>query len=180
MVITDKDPAPENGAGQRRNLHRRERFALVLALASILVVGLVVTGGFYSVFQTRLRQRATEGAGILAQEALRVFAQDASPEKLSSIGLGRDTLMTSVRIIIGESTTGAFTVLVGHVGPSIYRIKSTGRLETAKGPVICSVDLRWTPKAFEEKLHVSPALQPVCNGSPAESMIHLRAHEVKS
>ena len=178
--MTEDGESPEQAAGQRRSLLRREGFALAIALASILVVSAVVTGSFYSVFQRSLRRQATQGAGILAQEALRVFAQDASPEELSKIGLGRDTLVTSVRIIVGQSTTGAFTVLVGHISPSVYRIKSTGRLETARGPVICSVDLRWMPGQIEEKLRVSPALQPVCNGSPTQSMIHLRAHEVKS
>jgi hypothetical protein len=179
-MVTTTTTGTEEPSGQRTSLLRKDGFALATALTSILVIGVVVTGGFYSAFQSSMRQRALEGAGILAQEALRTFAQEASPETLSRIELGRDTLMTSVRIITGQSTSGAFTVLVGHVSPSVYRIKSTGRLETARGPVICSVDLRWTPEQLEEKLRVSPALQPVCNGSPAETMIHVRAHEVKS
>jgi hypothetical protein len=179
MVTTESTDPPEPSAGRRPSL-RREAWALAIALASIVLVGAVVTGSFYAIFQNALRRQATQGAGILAQEALRTFAQNASLEMLSRIGLGRDTIVTSVRIIVGESTTGAFTVLVGHIEPSVYEIKSTGRLETARGPVICSVDLRWQPGQIEEKLRVSPALQPVCNGSPTESMIHVRAHEVKS
>jgi hypothetical protein len=159
---------------------RRDGFALATALVSVLVVGVALTGGFYSMFQTELQRRAAEGAGVLAQEALRAFARQASAEDLARIELGSDSLVTRVQIITGESMAGAFTVQVGHVEPSTYAIKSTGRLETPRGPVICSVDLRWSPAQPEDRLRVSPALQPVCNGQAPRSTILLRAHESES
>jgi hypothetical protein len=159
---------------------RRDGFALATALISMMIVGVVLTGGFYSSYRSSLEHSATQSAGILAQEALRAFAREADATELSKIELGRDTVVTRVSIITGQTQSGAFTVLVRHVEPNIFSIKSTGRLETPKGPVICTVDLRWRPARLEDPLRVSPAFQPVCNGSPVESMILVRTHEVSS
>ena len=160
-------------------LLRRDGSALAAALASIIVVGVVLTGGFYAAFRDSLARHATEGAGILAQEALRAFAEDVVPAELAMIPVGRDSLVTGVHIITGEAQSGALTVLVGRIAESTYAIKSTGRLETRDGPVICSVDLRWRPAHDGERLRISPALQPVCNGQPTELAIHVRAHETQ-
>jgi hypothetical protein len=164
-------------APARGEFLRRDGFALATALASIVLVGALLTGGFYSVFRDSLARQAAEGAGILAQEALRAFAQDADPRELAKLDVGRDSLVTRVHIITGDTQSGAITVLVGHVAPSTFAIKSTGRLETRQGPVICSVDLHWRPASEQDRLRISPALQPVCNGTPAPSEIHVRTHE---
>lgn len=181
MVSAHHTPEMEPAAAAPdRNRWLREGFALAAALVSILVVGIVLTGSFYQVFNSSHQRFATESAGILAQEALRVFAEHANAGDLSRIELGRDTIVTRVSISTGESMSGAFTVLVGHVQPSTFAIKSTGRLETRRGPIICSVDVRWKPGSAEERLKVSPLNQPVCNGERPRSVILVRAHELGS
>jgi type II secretory pathway pseudopilin PulG len=159
---------------------RRDGFALATALISMLIVGVVLTGGFYSSYRASLEESATQSAGILAQEALRAFAREANASELSRLDIGADTVVTRVSIITGQTQSGAFTVLVSHIEPNVFSIKSTGRLETPKGPVICTVDLRWRPARLDDALRVSPAFQPVCNGTPVESMILVRTHEVSS
>jgi hypothetical protein len=164
----------------RSTVVRRDGFALTAALVSIAVIGAALTGGFYAGSRSSLERQATAAAGILAQETLRSFAQDADPAELQAIGVGSDSLLTRVRIITDQSVTGAFTVLVDRVAPATYEIKATARVETPDRPVICSVQVRWRPTGADDRLEISPAIQPVCNGSPTRSMILVRSHELGS
>lgn len=157
----------------------RAGFGLVAALASVVTVGIVLTAGFYSVVRASTDQHALQGAGILAQEAMRGFAEQANADQLGRLELGRDTLVTRVRILTRGTLSGAYTVHVGHVAPHTFTIKSTGRFETSRGPKICSVDIRWQPHTPEDRLEL-PALAPICNGSRSHDVPVVRAHEVES
>jgi len=136
---------------------------LVVAIAAILVAGVALTGVFYVISREAAARRAVDAADLLARDALRAFADATVAERLEGVPVGGDSIMAKTRIRTGGEVTGAAVVLVQRPDETSYLIKSTGRLDTVRGPVMCSVDIAWNP-AVAERLDVPAGLRPICNG----------------
>lgn len=139
---------------------------LASALGAVVVVGVALTAVFYTASQAAAERRAFEAADLLARDALTTFAS-AGTERLAELPVGGDSIMATTRVQTGTELTGAAIVLVRRADEMTYHIKSTGRLDTARGPVICSVDVALSA-GDTRHLDLPRVLRAVCNGEARE------------
>ena len=107
----------------------RDGFALPMALLAIMVIGALVTGGFYA----SSPEGRTRGSGDLADRAFHVAEYGLE----SALGTWRNAELTSLRI--GETRTypaepvtsggdriGSYTLRARSIGPTMFLVTSEG------------------------------------------------------
>jgi hypothetical protein len=159
---------------------RRDGAALLGVTLALIVVGATLTGVFVTLLNASNEQRATDGASILAQEALHRFAADIQPDQLASIQQGRDTIMTRLWVTAGDSVTGGYTVHVARLDDTVFAVKSTGSLIANGTPVLCSVNVVWRTDDWDGRARLVDGRKPTCNGLPHKSNMIIRTSPVTS
>lgn len=151
----------------------RPGIGVAAVLIVLLLVGGAATGGWYAMNVSR-EQRALDGAAILAEHALREYANAPAALGVLDMRIGDDSLVSTRRIETGDETTGIYVVQVARIAETRFQVKSTGRMAATRARFVCSYDITWD---LERELDPRRALQPhdgpLCNGTrqsrPAES-----------
>jgi hypothetical protein len=117
------DPAPGFKGG-------REGFALAAALLAMVLIGAVVTGGFYAANQEAAVGRssiATEEAMMLAEQGLSNVMGTRSPRFLDTLSMTA-TVNVDVNhaVVSGSDTLGKYTVTARKLGNHLFVLTSTG------------------------------------------------------
>ena len=110
--------------------NRREGFALVGAVLAMLVVGAIVTGGFYAANQQSQVVRSTylgEMAQYIAETGLEAAMGRTNGKAYTKIDADQDSVMfTDVPVSYGGRVVGTYTVSVLRTQGSLYMVRSTG------------------------------------------------------
>lgn len=110
--------------------NRREGFALVGAVLAMLVVGAIVTGGFYAANQQSQVVRSTylgEMAQYIAETGLEAGMGRTTGRTYSKIDANQDSVIfTNVPVSYGGRVVGTYTVSVLRTEGSLYMVRSTG------------------------------------------------------
>src|SRR5690606_6071762 len=110
-------------------------------------------------------RRAADAAALLASDALRTFAESGHAERLDELPVGADSIVARARVRTGTDLTGAAVVRVHRADASTFSVLSVGRLDTARGPVVCAVELAWSA-GEAPRLGREPVTGMICNGKP--------------
>jgi hypothetical protein len=151
----------------------RPGFGIAATLFVLLLVGGIGTGGWYAVNVSR-EQRIREGAAILAEHALREYADASAALGVLDIDVGADSLVSKGRIETGDEGEGMYVVQVARTGETRFRVKSTGRMTANRARFVCSYDMTWDlDRELDPRRALAPNDGPLCNGArqrrPAES-----------
>ena len=116
---------------------RREGFALAGAVLAMLVVGAIVTGGFYAAnHQSSITRSEYLGdlAQYIAETGLDYTVARTSATTLDNMTLNsQQTVVSGQSVTYGGRTAGTFTSTVTKVTSSLFVVSSTGRV-TLGGP----------------------------------------------
>lgn len=108
---------------------RRDGFALPVALLAIMVIGAIVTGGFYASSQESRISTSTD----LANQAFYV-AEYGLEESLGTWSntvlenVDGDTVFDAVTVVVGGSDLGTYQISVRRIGEFLFVITSEGRV----------------------------------------------------
>ena len=109
---------------------RREGFALVGAVLAMLVVGAMVTGGFYAANQQSQVVRSAyigEMAQYIAETGLEATMGRTTGRTLNRIDANDvDTIFQNVPVSYGGRVVGTYTTTVLRTQGSLYLVRSTG------------------------------------------------------
>lgn len=109
---------------------RREGFALVGAVLAMLVVGAVVTGGFYAANQQSQVVRSAylgEVAQYIAETGLEATMARVNGRRLNQIAVNNvETLYSNVSVTHGGKVVGRYTTTVLRTQGSVFLVRSTG------------------------------------------------------
>jgi hypothetical protein len=109
---------------------RREGFALAGAVLAMVLVGAIVTGGFYAAHQESRVTRSTELSDLaqyIAETGL-----DATVGSLTATALdgfvtnANNTVANGVNVQYGGRTVGNYTVIVTRITAQLFVVRSTG------------------------------------------------------
>lgn len=118
--------------------HRnRDGFALPAAIMAVLVIGAIVTGGFYAASQEDRVSASTDRgsqAFYIAEEGLQTFLATYSGEYFDTVGAA-DTL-PATNVFAGGSTLGQYTVTVREMAADMFFIASEGVVTKANGDTL--------------------------------------------
>ncbi len=110
--------------------NRREGFALAGAVLAMVLVGAIVTGGFYAAHQESQITRSTELADLaqyIAEQGLETVVSTTTAGQLNGLGYnGNDTLASAVAVQYGNRTVGNYTVVVTRLTLYLFSVRSTG------------------------------------------------------
>jgi hypothetical protein len=110
--------------------NRREGFALVGAVLAMLVVGAIVTGGFYAANQQSQVVRSThlgDMAQYIAETGLEAAMGRTAGKAYNKIDANQDSVIfTNVPVSYGGRVVGTYTVSVLRTQGSLYLVRSTG------------------------------------------------------
>lgn len=123
---------------------RNESLATAGALAALVLVGVLLTSGFYAAFRTSVERRTREGAVVLAREGLRTWAAATSAEELRRLPVGGDSTVAAADIAAGESFVGAYAVHVQRTTEAKVLVTATGVLAGRGFPVTCTIIVEWS------------------------------------
>ena len=130
---------------------RREGFALAATILAMLVVGAIVTGGFYAASQEGQVARATSSADdalFIAETGMNNVMVQTTPTTLVGIALNGNLNGTATNVTAGGQTLGNYITRISRVADRLYVISSTatvtrgGRYAGAKHQVASLVRLR--------------------------------------
>jgi hypothetical protein len=116
---------------------RREGFAMITAILAMLVVGVIVTGGFYAASQEGSIAKITDAADMaqfIAETGLNRAMGGSVGSTLSSMTVNSTTnIYSSQPATYGGRTVGGYTVSAYRVSRYLFIIKSIGTV-TLTGP----------------------------------------------
>lgn len=118
----------KNSAARTR---REEGFALAAAILAIVVLGALVTGGFFAASQEgRAAMSAYSGteAFYMAEQGLNELMGTWHRAQFSALPEGEMVDALNENVSRGGRTVGDYLVQVRRMGPELYFIQSTGRL----------------------------------------------------
>ena len=109
---------------------RREGFALAGAVLAMVLVGAIVTGGFYAAHQESQVTRSTELADLalyIAETGLDAAMGNATATQLDGYGLNSTvTYYNGVNVQYGGRTVGNYTVTITKLTAMLFVVRSTG------------------------------------------------------
>ncbi len=144
------------------------------SLRIAVVAMLVLYGAGWAQLRTnRLANRAqsSDAATILALAGVRDFAQQADPGALMRIPMGADSMVMKARVFAGDESMGSYAVRVSHIGPSDFRLRSTGRLTKGASSMTCNLDVFVQLSTDNERPSMGVEQEPLCNGLRHESAV---------
>jgi hypothetical protein len=116
---------------------RREGFALAAAVLAMLVVGAIVTGGFYAASQEQSITKSSDAGDMalfIAETGLNNTLGAVTASQLTSYALpSTNSFQTSQAVTYGGRTVGTYTSRVYRLSQYIYLVGSTGTVSLA-GP----------------------------------------------
>ncbi len=112
--------------------NRREGFALAGAVLAMVLVGAIVTGGFYAAHQESRITRGTELGDLaqyIAEQGLDNVTANTKGSTLDAIAYnGHSTIASNVAVQYGGRTVGNYTVVITRMTEYLFVVRSTGRV----------------------------------------------------
>ena len=110
---------------------RREGFALAGAVLAMVLVGAIVTGGFYAAHQESQVTRSSELGDLaqyIAEQGLETVVSSTNANTLNALAIagGPDTLASAVNVQYGGKTVGNYTVTINRLTQWLFSVSSTG------------------------------------------------------
>jgi hypothetical protein len=110
---------------------RREGFALAGAVLAMVLVGAIVTGGFYAAHQESQVTRSNELGDLaqyIAEQGLESVVASTNANTLNALAIsgGPDTLASAVAVQYGGKTVGNYTVTINRLTNFLFTVSSTG------------------------------------------------------
>ena len=110
---------------------RREGFALAGAVLAMVLVGAIVTGGFYAAHQESQVTRSSELGDLaqyIAETGLETVVSSTNAATLNALATagGPDTIASAVPVQYGGKTVGNYTVTVNRLTTYLFSVSSTG------------------------------------------------------
>src|SRR5688572_28392174 len=109
---------------------RREGFAMVGAVLAMVLVGAIVTGGFYAAHQETQVTRSTELGDLaqyIAEQGMETVIGSTNATVLDAMVLNTpNTVANAVNVQNGGRTVGNYTVTITRVANMMYVVRSTG------------------------------------------------------
>jgi len=116
---------------------RREGFALAAAVLAMLVVGAIVTGGFYAASQQGSISKSTDAGNMafyIAETGLNAASAGANAATLDAMALNATVNSASAtNVSYGGSTVGQYTWTMRKVSSTLFLLSATGTV-TVSGP----------------------------------------------
>jgi hypothetical protein len=106
---------------------RREGFALATTILALLVVGAIVTGGFYAASQEGQVARASgaaEDALFVAETGMNTTISAATLANLQTIPLNTSVTRPAVNVTVGTTVVGNYTMNISRVADKLYLFRS--------------------------------------------------------
>ncbi|HUF13755.1 MAG TPA: hypothetical protein VMN78_11690 [Longimicrobiales bacterium] len=133
-------PVPPSSA---RRWPRNEALATVGALLALVLVGVLLTSGFYAAFRSSIERRTKEGASVLAREGLRSYAAAVTTDELLQLPIGEDSTVAAADVAAGDSFVGAYAVLVERLDGEAVLVTAIGILAGRGYPITCTITVQW-------------------------------------
>ena len=115
---------------------RREGFALAGAVLAMVLVGAIVTGGFYAAHQESRITRSTELGDLaqyIAEQGLETVTANTKGSTLDAIAMnGHNTIANNVSVQYGGRTVGNYTVVITRMTEYLFVVRSTGTVTIAQ------------------------------------------------
>lgn len=108
---------------------RREGFALAATILAMLVVGAIVTGGFYAASQEGQVTRSMAGADdamYIAETGLNYALGTEGMRSLDSIGINRSRTRSATNVVVSGQTIGNYVVTAYRMNELLYFVQSVG------------------------------------------------------
>ena len=115
---------------------RREGFALAATVLAMMVVGAIVTGGFYAASQESSIARSTDAGELalyVAETGLNNTMGTATGGTLSTQTIGSPNTSSAVNVSYGGTTVGNYQVTITRISQLLYVVRSVGTV-TLAGP----------------------------------------------
>jgi Family of unknown function (DUF6023) len=147
------------------------KLRVLCASAGLVVIALGALNSARTALQATRAAHASDSATILAFAGVREFAERLDPDVLMQIPLGADSMVMKARVFAGDESMGTYAVNVAHVGPSAFRLRSTGRLVDSGRSTMCSLDVFVQVSTTETRPSLGVEQDPLCNGLRHESAV---------
>jgi Family of unknown function (DUF6023) len=147
------------------------RLRVLCTAAGLAALTLVAANSVRAALQAVRAGHASDSATILAFAGVREFAERLDPDVLMQIPLGADSMVMKARVFAGDQSMGTYAVNVAHVGPSAFRLRSTGRLVDSGRSTMCSLDVFVQVSTTEARPSLGVEQEPLCNGLRHESAV---------
>jgi hypothetical protein len=109
---------------------RREGFAMVGAVLAMVLVGAIVTGGFYAAHQETQVTRSTELGDLaqyIAEQGMETVIGTTNATALDAMAMNTaTTVANAVNVQYGGRTVGNYSVTITRVANMMYVVRSTG------------------------------------------------------
>ena len=108
---------------------RREGFALAATILAMLVVGAIVTGGFYAASQEGQVSRALQGSNdalYIAETGLNNALGSITYKNLKNITIGQDSPFTAQNVSVNGTVIGNYQVTAVRMNELLYFFTSVG------------------------------------------------------
>jgi hypothetical protein len=108
---------------------RREGFALAATILAMLVVGAIVTGGFYAASQEGQVARSTssgDDALFIAEAGMTTTYNQANAVVLNAMALNSTRTNAATNVSVGTQVLGNYVTTVSRVADRLFVINSTG------------------------------------------------------
>lgn len=110
--------------------NRREGFALAGAVLAMVLVGAIVTGGFYAAHQESQISRSAELADLaqyIAEQGLETVIASTNASTLDALTTNvPQTVASAVAVQYGGKTVGNYTVSINRLTQWLFSVSSTG------------------------------------------------------
>lgn len=158
---------------------RHEALATAGALLALVLVGVLLTSGFYAAFRSSIERRTREGASVLAREGLRSYAAAVTTNELLLLPIGGDSTVAAADVAAGDSFVGAYAVRVERLEGEAVLVTATGILAGRGYPITCTITVQWqlddsSARALDE------ATGPHCARSGVKPIVVARTREESS
>ena len=107
---------------------RREGFALAATILAMLVVGAIVTGGFYAASQEGQIARSTSSADdalFIAETGMTNTMVQTTPTTLTGIALSGSLNGSATNVTVGGQTLGNYVARIARVSDRLFVISAT-------------------------------------------------------
>ncbi len=108
---------------------RREGFALATTILAMLVVGAIVTGGFYAASQEGQVARSSgnaDDAAFIAETGMNTTMASANAATLNAMTLNSSSTGSATNVNAGAQVLGNYVARISRVSTQLFFISSTG------------------------------------------------------
>jgi hypothetical protein len=145
--------------------------AQLFATAALSIFAVFASTQVQAALRTTRVHHASDSATILAFAGVRDFAERVDTEALMQIPVGADSMVMKARVFVGDQSMGTYAVNIAHVGPSWFRLRSTGRLVAAGESTMCNVDVFVQLGMQDTRPQLGVEQEPLCNGLRHDSAV---------